>query len=502
MPQMPVNENFYTGRGINSTTGKVFRVAIKYDEPQSENSGQKTIMTLESITSSHSLSTSLSVSVSASMNSGAWGGSAGFKMMQSREVNSYYTYALVKTEVRNPPQLLRNPRLTQEAEAKLQEGWDAFVSLYGDEYIEGIVTGGTYYAMIEIQTKDDTQQRDVSAKLSGSYGSFSGSAKMKSTFKEISKTYVLNVFVIQSGGSGDILETTLDEMIEQAVNFPALVKESPVDIFAITNDYQSTVSLPNIPPPDSLLRINQRDHLHDLGTRYLKLKDYKSSIQFVLDNLIEFDDFRGFSAEQLKEKREEFTKSLDDTAHDLDMIVRKATRCADDATQCEPYVPTATILPLPTIGGKLMNLKKMEERLNALQKELEKVKSTADSANKGQSNANKGVTEVKSQIKSTLNQLGRKDILTGIVKKNYYRTSHPMAAGSGSRTDTIHVDFPSGKFSSTPQVAVMLNSVDSGRLRLTISAKNVKSTGFDIVIGTWANSRFDLVTVTWIAFTE
>jgi hypothetical protein len=509
MAQVPMNGQSYIGRGIDTSTGKVFRVAIEYDEIQPVTTGQQTTMMLQSITSSYELATTLSISASASASNGVWSGSASFNMMKSRTVNNYYTYALVKVEVVNPARSLRNPRLTQEAEKKLKEqGWDAFFALYGSEYIEGEVTGGTYYAMIEFQTSTESQQQDVRLKLSGAYGSFNASVSLQATFKEISKTTAHNVFVIQSGGSGDVLETTLDKMIEQAVNFPLLAKEHPVPVFALTNDYKSTVNLPNVPPPNSLLRIRQRDLLKELDKRYLQLLDYKSSVQFVLDHLIEFDDFRGLTAEQLGQKRAEFKKSLEDTANDIDMIVNRATRCTDDATLCETYVPTATILPLPTIGGKLMTIKQLEDRLNALQNALNATTTSLNNTRQELGQARTQVTQVQQQANSTDARIRGKVIVSGDIAKNYLSISHPIGTGNpeGPRSDTIHVNIPSGKFNRNPTIVIMLNSIElygSDKHKcISVRPVSITSTGFDVIVDVWSNARIHKFRATWIAYTE
>lgn len=504
--QVPMNGQSYIGRGIDTSTGKLLRVAIEYDEIQPVTTGQHTTMMLQSITSSYELATTLSISASASASNGVWSGSASFSMMKSRTVNNYYTYALVKVEVVNPARVLRNPRLTQEAEQKLKEqGWDAFFALYGSEYIEGEVTGGTYYAMIEFQTSTESQQQDVRLKLSGAYGSFDASLSLQATFKEISKTTAHNVFVVQSGGSGDVLETTLDKMIEQAVNFPKLAKEHPVPVFALTNDYKSTVNLPNVPSPNSLLRIRQRDLLKELDKRYLQLLDYKSSVQFVLEHLIEFDDFRGLTAEQLGQKRAEFKKSLEDTANDIDMIVNRATRCSDDATMCETYVPTATILPLPTIGGKLMTIKQLEEKLNKLQTAFEQLKAVVATDQEVSNAISTAVAPIRQQANSIQQAVNRKVITSGIVNKRYWQTGHAMETGSpvGQRTDTVHVNFPSGMFRTAPKVEVMLSKFDTWNgtnIRLAVSAGNIQSNGFDLIITTWGDTHIYNVSANWIAY--
>ena len=478
MAKVPMNDQFYIGRGVDPDTGKTFKVAIEFDPPQPAAAGQDVTLMLQSITSSQELAESLSISMSASISKGVWGGSAGFNMMRSRTVNKYYTYALVNVEVKHPALTLRNPRLTQEAEKKLKnEGWSAFVSLYGEEYIEGIISGGSYYAMIEIQTKDESEQQSVKAKLSGHYGTITSSVSVQKTFSDIKREMAVNVFLCQSGGSGDVLEITLEDMMKQAVNFPALVNTKPSSVFALTAEYRNTVSLPSVPDPDALsYRRKQRDILNELGARYLKLRDYKSSVQFVLDNFSKLDEFPSWSFEKAEEKRAGFSKSLEDTAKDIDMIVKKATSCADDATKCEEYVPTATILPLPTIGDNLMSLKNLEERVGRLE-------STSGS------------------LSAILN--GKSTVDGGFIKKNYSAIQHPIATGEGKRTDIIHIDFSPGRFSKTPSVVTMLDSFEMvGNPTVNVFPINITPAGFDCAIEVWWNTHLHAVTTTWVAYTN
>jgi hypothetical protein len=318
MSNIPMLAQLYMGRGINGSTGKAFGVAIEFDTPESETSGQNTILQLVSISSSRELTETLNISASASFQKGLGGISAEVNFVQSRQFNNYYTYALVQVFVVNPPLLLRKPRFTQEANDLLvKEGWDKFAASYGWEYVEGIITGGSYYALIEIQTTNEAEQKDVKGKLSGFYGPFNASVELESTLKDIKNQTVTNVFVNQSGGNNDSIEISLEAMLLQAQNFPKIVSENPVPIIAITSDYQSTITLPQVDLPDSLARNNQKNILEDYGREYLKFRDYKANIEFVLEHLIEFDDFRTLDAQQLNDKRQEYQGFLNATVKEL-----------------------------------------------------------------------------------------------------------------------------------------------------------------------------------------
>lgn len=398
MVQIPMLENLYLGRGLNSSTGKGFGTAIEFDQPSSVAPGQNVVLKLMSIISSRELTESLNISASASFSRGIGGISAEFSLAQSHELNTYYTYALIRVTVTNPPLLLRNPRLKPEAqELLMQRGWDDFSTAYGWEYVEGYVSGGSYYALIEVQTTSEKEQKEVRTMLSGCYGSFSASGGIESTFKDIQKKITTNVYVAQSGGNHDLIEISLDDMIAQAQKFSALIEQSPVPIIAITADYVNTVPMPPIPPPNSLIRIQQKNTLEDLGQEYLKLRDYRANLRFILEHFIEFDEFRSLDAQQLSSERKKYQDSLEVVVHELDQIVKCANNCTEDLSQCQTYLPNIQLLPLPKIGGDLMNLKQMEEQLNFLRGELTKWQEVEQQL----ASVNKHLGEVESALTAT-----------------------------------------------------------------------------------------------------
>ncbi|BAY65118.1 hypothetical protein NIES22_52200 [Calothrix brevissima NIES-22] len=375
MAEIPMQAQLYMGRGVNSITGKPFGTAIEFDTPPDDTEGQEVSLHLLAISSSRELTETLNISASASFKKGFGGVSAEFSLVQSRQFNNYYTYAMVRCFVKNPPKLLRNPRLKSEAEDLLkQKGWDEFAKAYGWEYVAGHITGGSYYGLIEIQTINETEQQDIKRKLSGFYGAFDASVEVQNSLKEIVKNTTTNVFVTHSGGYGQPVAVSLEAMIEDARNFPAVVSKNPIKIVVLTSDYQSTVPLPQLPNQNFIVRIQQKNTLEDLGREYLKLRDYKANLEFVLEHLIEFDDFRELDTQQLQSKRQEYQDSLDGTANEIDEIVKRASNCMDDFGQCQTYAPSIQRLPLPKIGGNLMNLKQIEEHLSKLRQEVENLR--------------------------------------------------------------------------------------------------------------------------------
>jgi hypothetical protein len=136
--------------------------------------------------------------------------------------------------------------------------------------------------------------------------------------KNMSSRFALTVEVIQSGGSGDTVELSLEDMLKQAREFPEIAKDNPVTISVITNEYINSVPVPlDIQKPDSLPMRRRRETLEDLGKEYLKLRDYKSSLQFVLEHLIQFDQFKNLDPDQLEQERLKYMAELQATAKEI-----------------------------------------------------------------------------------------------------------------------------------------------------------------------------------------
>jgi hypothetical protein len=371
MAEIPWFSQFYIGRGVNSTTGIAFGVAIDFDTTEVTTSGQKVTFSLESISSSRELAQKVGVAATAAYVGTGWGVSGETNITTQRDINAYYTYALAKVSVTNPPRIIRKPKLkTEVQEFLVQRGWDEFAATYGFEYIEGYIDGGQYYALIEIQTRNEKQQTDIKSKLSAFYGTFKAEATVTTGLMDITKDTTTNVFVMQAGGSGDVIETTLGEMITQARNFPKVASEQPVPITALTNEYRKTILLPAIPDPNSLARTQQRNNLQDLGRSYLRLRDYKANLEFILTRFEEFDDFRELSKDELAVKRKEYEVNLQQAASEIDEIVKRGNACNENYSQCQTYTLNIQWLPLPKIGGQLMNMKQIEEKLHYLELQL------------------------------------------------------------------------------------------------------------------------------------
>ena len=374
MAQVSYFPHYYLGRGLNTSTGDGFGVAIDFEEPIESNHGQTVLFQLKQISDSNELLQKLDLSTSLSFTKGFGGLSAAYNLSRSKEVNHYNTFALVSVVVTNAPKLIRNPVYKKEAlEILEKEGWEKFSQKFGWEYIEGRIDGGTYYGLIQIKTASEKDREDVSVKLSGFYGAFKGDARFSQVMQEIQKRFELEVLVASSAGSGEVVKTSLEEMIDRAVNFPSVVLQDPVPVAALTAEYSKTILGGD--SPDLAMKYDQKNCLEYLGKNYLELKDYKTNLDIVVKNMEDFDDFREMSPEQIIDEKKKLRDIMLSIDKEMDKIAALAEKCSEDPKRCKHYSPSLAMLTLPKIRGDQMTMQEMESQIKSLLSEVSQIKS-------------------------------------------------------------------------------------------------------------------------------
>lgn len=456
MAEIQWMNGLYVGRGINRATGQMFQSAITFDPLQTalDDQGQQPTLTLKTISSTRQLAKSLDVDASASLRVGRRGNvSAKAQFSQEVDINSYYLYSLVTVDVVNAAQTIRNPVLKSEANALLTSGgWTAFARSYGLEYVEGIIPGGSYYALIEIRTTDSKKKEEITTKISGSYSGFGINAGATTAaanqIKEALAGQDIQVYVCESGGSGRSLPTTLDQMIQEAINFPDVVKQNPVPIAAIVNTYQGSVVIPPNVSGSSFFLDAQASTLNDYGELYLKLKKYRSDLKFTLEHMDEF--FSNDSQSDLATKRAAFNQSLQNTDQEMKDLVQAGIDCSEDTNKCTARAPLPDNFFLPLPAGDSM------------------------------------ITQ---------------QFLSGNSRKDF-SAAHIFTNSTGVRKDCNYIQFDK-KFKTPPTVRVSLKRIDSDQnkaTRVDVYPDAITTDGFDVMYMTWGDSVVYGLEATWFAY--
>lgn len=258
--------------------------------PTAKAGGQQVTFKLEMASSTLSISEQLNVSARASLKFASMAsGSAKVNFVNSFRQNSYTVYVLVQVQVLNEQTLLDLTKtgLTKDASILYATNPQAFVKQHGDGFIYGLLTGGNYFGILEIESSSATEFREIKASLSGkaNFGVYSGSASasMSQSLEKITSSYNVKVSVLRDGGEGGILQQiTPDQLVTDALNFPnQVLNGKAIPLSALVVPYN------HIPTPlsaEPISVVGQKDVLEQLGRDYLKFTKYRNDLQFALDN--------------------------------------------------------------------------------------------------------------------------------------------------------------------------------------------------------------------------
>ena len=202
-------------------------------------SGQIVTMDLQKATSADDIRKALKIDVSVSASYGLLSGSASFDFAESSHFSSYSVYLVTSVTVQNDRQMINNIRPRPHAVDLISQGkFTQFYDEYGDYFIEGIQTGGAYYAVLEFSTQNSTELTNISAALDISYLAFKAGGDFSSSMQNIESNTDLIVHNFQMGGSDTTQPTTINDVISHAENFGSNVKDNGVPIRAFLQDYK------------------------------------------------------------------------------------------------------------------------------------------------------------------------------------------------------------------------------------------------------------------------
>jgi hypothetical protein len=205
--QVPYQESLDFGIGVDSNTTSPMNKVV-----EGEISGvigadaAKAGFNISRIQTTHELETALKIDVNASYGSVAFGAGVADRFSfatQSKVQNSSLFLAITAT-VSLATHSIDEPVLTPGA-AAMTDNPQNFHTRFGDMFVRGIGRGGMFIAVLKIETSDEQSTKDISNKLSGSYGAFSADAETK--FTEVQRDFRcdIQVRVYHEGGPVDLV---------------------------------------------------------------------------------------------------------------------------------------------------------------------------------------------------------------------------------------------------------------------------------------------------------
>ena len=148
-------------------SGEVLGMAVSGDpgNPDDPSGGVQTTTYIKTVETVDDFVKYLNLSASASIQADFGRGGARAAWAETLSVHDYSVYVVVYITVNTGTKIPPEPRLHPNAGQLLVQDKDAFRKQYGDEYLAGVTQGGEFIGFLEIRTKDQTDQQQISAGL-------------------------------------------------------------------------------------------------------------------------------------------------------------------------------------------------------------------------------------------------------------------------------------------------------------------------------------------------
>lgn len=312
--------------------------------------GYRTSYKLSWVRSRDALDEFTSADLFVSARYGAGSGSADLSRIQQRFTEKFAHYVVLSVTLESDPVMLDSPKLSDEARQRLQSG--QFLASYGTHFASGVIYGGNFSAVLELQTTNDSQYNALKVALAGKYDpGITGGAEVKanflSTIRQVQETFNLQFTVVRDGlrtrlpsvnDSGDI-----QKLIEAATSFPEDMQA------ADQANGSGQVALRFVMMPNTVLgapstAASQRS-VQSLLRCKVRAEAVRAEYRYALDNADEwFPPLKGA----------ELQAELDAVDAYIDRLGQRLEECANSQDGCtlEPGDPLLDIPPRPVFHGR------------------------------------------------------------------------------------------------------------------------------------------------------
>jgi microcystin-dependent protein len=180
------------------------------------------------------------------------------------------------------------------------------------------------------------------------------------------------VVVYRDGGdSGQALPRTIDEMIEQIIDFPGQVKRDAIPFGGIYQNYEASIRFSPCKEETGLDLALRRADLNELARQFIRLKELRTDVVFVSDHYNDYERGAGvlfrYAAETaaelpLPESAAELKSIAGEISRQMQLVVQTADACRQGVAY---QMPEPYILPirLPELEGQNMELERMKSAL-------------------------------------------------------------------------------------------------------------------------------------------
>lgn len=285
--EVPFVRGMDYGVGFDTATGSACnKAATGTPSTPAGDGGDIISFSMEQVETVEDLLTSLGVSAKASGGIGLFSASARFDFAQKCKVHSSSVFLVVSVKITEAFKSIAQPGIEAEAAALLAaNNTDRFREEFGDMFVRGIQSGGQFFGVIEVQTRDQTDSKTISAGLSASYAAFSASGSFDKTFTDTVNSHRTKVTCYIEGGQDRDLPTAIDTMTKRAVEFPGECAGHAVSYLALLDGY-GVLPLPKGPNFADLQQ--QKDVLVECARLRNLHQQWLNDIDYISGHLNEF----------------------------------------------------------------------------------------------------------------------------------------------------------------------------------------------------------------------
>jgi hypothetical protein len=330
------------GRGYDSATNQVLDQCVVFRGTDAElttvlptsntnSDAQQVDFAMTHTTDGEELLNTLSINASASFGWGAFSGNASVAYATSKKISRFGEYLLIDEKVENVTQFLISTALTPAA-IKVRNNPFKFRQMCGDQFIVGIVTGGSFAAVLNASSSSEDDQTSVAATFSAAAYGNSLDVQTVSKFKDLVTHGRLDIKILRQGPN-DNVPSDLDSIKQYAAEMPGKVKPhggTPYPILMTTKEYGS------LSPTFSGA---QGIFLDAAGAQYMRLNRLITGLEYVYSHQ---DLFGGFDLTKYNLEHD----AAEQSARSLYAI---ANACSMDDKKC----PATTLSRPRELPGRL-----------------------------------------------------------------------------------------------------------------------------------------------------
>ncbi|KAA8745439.1 hypothetical protein [Paenibacillus sp. UASWS1643] len=272
------------------------------------------------------------------------------QFISSFKQNSFTVYVMVRVHVENQQILLDLTSAKMNDKAALMYATDIleFINLYGDSFVYGILSGGDYFGVLEIESKSAEEYRSIKASLSGKamFGVISGEAAgaFEQEIRKITTSYKMKARIYRDGAEGVLQGISSDQLIQEALAFPNQVLGGKGVPFSVL-----LLSYTQIPHPQSqnIQQMGDPNCLERLGKYYERLKRHRNDLLYAIENQ---QFFPGLPLTEVNDR-------LDQIQSEMEKVEAAAKAYSSNPDEC-PEVPVldelfVNLIPPQVIPSRL-----------------------------------------------------------------------------------------------------------------------------------------------------